>query len=194
MYKIITCLFFIFSANCLSQNNNLPKNPQPGKCYIRCINEGVLDWKTISCDLLSKNNELSINITPNTEEISKRDKKIIDRKIVKLIKKDFVVLIEVHHDSKKSDIINKDISNKKAQLISAYLEGLDIPKEMVWINYFGNAKAKNKCVNNTSNCDKLYLENSKITYKVVSAGEPTKGHKYMYNENTGTYYWLKSKE
>lgn len=194
MYKIIAFFLFSYSANCFSQNNDLPKNPQPGKCYVRCIQDNVLDWKTIPCDLLSKSNELSIHITPNTETISKRDKKTIDRKIVKLIKKEYVVLIEVHHDSPISATVNKELSNKKAQLIAEYFDSLDIPKEMVWINYLGNSKAKNKCVNNTLDCNKLYRENGKITYKVVSAGKPIKGHRYMYNENTGTYYWLKSKE
>ncbi|MDO6596118.1 hypothetical protein Q4512_04270 [Oceanihabitans sp. 2_MG-2023] len=194
MYKIITFFLFIYSINCWSQNNGLPVNPQLGKCYVKCHAEDILDWKIISCDLLLKDNKLPISITSKTEVISNRDKKIIDKKIVKLIKKEFVVLIEVHHDSHENEGVNMKASNKKAQIILEYLDGLDIPKEMVWVNYFGNTKAKNKCLNKTFDCDKLYQENSKITYKVVSAGKPKEGMLYKYDDKEEIYYWSGSKK
>ena len=41
---------FLFSNGIIAQDIDLPKNPRPGKCYIRCYdNDKLSEWKTMDC-------------------------------------------------------------------------------------------------------------------------------------------------
>lgn len=195
MNKIIMFLILLFSNYCFSQNKNMPKNLEPGKCYIKYnVGNDNNEWRDIDCDLLTRNSELRVKINTEAKVLSKKNKKTIDRKIVKLIKKEFVILIEVHHDSEANDSINTELSNKKTQILADYFDSIEIPTNMVWITSFGNTKVKNKCKDNTKDCEKLYHTNSKITYKVVLGGKPSQGDEYRYDEKLGEYYWCKTNE
>ena len=46
----ILIVFLLFSNGILAQGFDLPKNPKPGNCYIRCYDDDRLsDWKIIDC-------------------------------------------------------------------------------------------------------------------------------------------------
>ena len=56
MKQFVFILFIgLFSFNSFGQDIDLPKNPKPGKCYVRCIVEdNSYDWKVIDCKLMQK--------------------------------------------------------------------------------------------------------------------------------------------
>lgn len=50
---ILTLLIGVISLNSFAQDLDLPPNPKPGNCYIRCKDDSgkYLDWQTIDCEL-----------------------------------------------------------------------------------------------------------------------------------------------
>ncbi len=151
----------------LSQNEDLPRNPQPGKCYMRCeVGNGQTDWKAIDCELVKNYNNLQIAFNSTSDSLSEKDKKIIRKKLIKLLRKGHRLEIAVNYDSKASDSINAIRSLERAGILAKYLVSQDVNPDLLWIRGFGNSQAKKRCVKNM-NCTKIYSENSKIGYKVV---------------------------
>lgn len=165
--------FFVFS-----QNVDLPRNPEPGKCYMRCkVENGLTAWKAVDCKLTKYYNELPITFDVSSDSLSEKDKKVINRKLVKLLKKGYKLEIAVNYDSKTTDSINAIRSLERAGVLAKYLVSQEIDPDLLWIRGFGNSQAKKRCKENT-NCTKIYKENSKIGYKVTGYI----GEGYFYDE------------
>jgi hypothetical protein len=54
MKKYIFLLIIVtFTLQVKAQNYNLPPNPKPGKCYVKCFSyDKKFEWKTIECSKL----------------------------------------------------------------------------------------------------------------------------------------------
>ena len=52
--KQLLCIFFLsFSTIVFAQNTELPPNPEAGKCYVRCKEDGkFVKWEEINCDYI----------------------------------------------------------------------------------------------------------------------------------------------
>ena len=160
-------LLLLFPFVVYSQTPDLPPNPQPGKCYMRCkLGNGQTDWKAIDCELVKNYNNLPIAFNSTSDSLTEKDKKIIKRRLIKLLRKGHRLEIAVNYDSKASDSINAIRSLERAGVLAKYLVSQDVNPSLLWIRYYGNSQATKRCQENTD-CTKIYISNSKIEYKVT---------------------------
>ena len=160
-------LLLLFPFVVYSQTPDLPPNPQSGKCYMRCeVGNGQTDWKAIDCELVRNYNNLPIGFNATSDSLTEKDKKVIKKKLMKLLRKGHRLEIAVNYDSKASDSINAIRSLERAGVLAKYLVSLDVNPDLLWIRGFGNSQATKRCLKNTD-CTKIYKSNSKIGYKVT---------------------------
>ncbi len=183
---VVLVIFCSFSSTSFSQkyeNSSLPPNPKPDKCYMRCFAEdgNLQEWKAVPCNLIRERGvALEIELTPETEFLSKKDKKKITRKIGKLIKKDYSVLVIVPFDSPANDSINKLQSDKKEQVLKDFFSEENYPENQIFIVSVGSYISQQKCYNDNPACKKILKENNTIRYR-VAATSPLYKHSYKLN-------------
>lgn len=179
--KRIFLLFFLLPSFLLSQSSDLPPNPQPGNCYIRCKDETgkITGWEEVDCNLL-KYNELRIeNFKSNY--FSKKDKKNIDRKLLNLLKKNINIEIASHYDSNAPDSINVKFSVAKGKQLAKYLIDKGVKPSQIVINALGNSQPKVNC-KVKENCSKTYFKNSRYEFKVINNLPKKEGYIKTYDQ------------
>lgn len=160
-YLIIVFCFFSF----FGWTQEMPNNPQPGKCYVRCLEDGNLSkWKDINCSLI-KWKKLDVENYSKTD-FSESDTNILDKKIVALLKKGYSLQINSHYDSEANDSINMQYSLRKARQIQAYLNDKTLFEGQMKIIAKGNTNKKIKTCKR--NCLKAYRKNSRFEFRVIN--------------------------
>lgn len=167
---------------------DLPINPQPGECYVRCYDENkeLGDWKTVNCNLV-KFQILDLEFDETQSQLTLKDKKIIKRKLKKLFDKNLAIQISSHFDSHRDDKVNARISTIRGKVIADYLVNeLNVKPQLILIYGLGNSEPLESC-KTIPNCEKTYSKNSRITYRIVNA--PLSGFEYV-----GNNVWCKKKD
>ena len=150
-----------------SQTSDLPPNPMVGECYVKCkIDSLQSDWKRVNCKYLEYS-ELLVLFKDKSNLFSKKDEKIINRKLIKHLNKGFMLELIVNFDSNQTDSINSVNSFERSSELAKYLVSKKVDPNLLFIRSKGNELAKKKCENSTD-CSKIYKENSKIYYRVMN--------------------------
>lgn len=166
MKLYITIILLCFSF--LGQSQNMPKNVRGGECYIRCKdnNGEFLTWKKVKCDLVLKENALKIEDL-SKGVFNKKDRKTINKKLVKLFKKGYTIELLSHYYSKKSDSINQLRSIQNGNALYSYLQTQGVNTKQLLISAYGNSKPLKSC-NNINTCPDYYIKNTRLEYRVVN--------------------------
>lgn len=127
-----------------SQNYDLPSNPESGKCYVKCSPEGKekVKWDEIHCALIDYQ-KLEVTLENPDQVLSKKDIRVIDRRLVPFIEKGYKVQIKSHYVSSAPDSINVKMSSQRAIAIGNYLVEKGIDPDLLLINSLGSS-ASNK--------------------------------------------------
>ncbi len=153
-----------------SQDVDLPRNPQPGKCYVKCkVGDGEFyKWKKIDCDVIYFQQLPIENIRSGI--YSEEDEKVIKKKLLKYLKKGYTIELKSHYDSNVSDDKNALYSIQKAKLLAGYVFSKDenIETNQIRITAMGNSEPLEKCVNK-NNCSKAYYKNTRLEYRAINA-------------------------
>ena len=158
---------FLFPIIIFSQSRDLPPNPEAGKCYTRCLVDGKFrQWKEINCSLV-KYKSLSIeNIKSGI--YSENDEKVIRKKLLRFLKKDFTIEIKSHYDSNATKEVNSLYSMQKAKQLGGYLLSKGIRPDQIRIKAVGNSEPIEICFDK-SNCSKIYNTNTRLQYKIINS-------------------------
>lgn len=99
--------------------NDLPANLSPGDCYVRCYkDEGEkVDWKAIDCVLINYQ-KLAVF---QKNELSKSDKKTLDKIFKKFIRKGYTLQLDSYFTSSNSIEYNVNKSRSRAITVANYL-------------------------------------------------------------------------
>ncbi|WP_379978157.1 OmpA family protein [Dokdonia ponticola] len=151
----VVLLVAMLTTSVYAQTYDLPPNPEPGKCYVKCFNENKkkIKWEDIDCALVNYQ-KLDVSLENPDQPLSKRDLKIINRKLVPYIKKGYRLQIQSHYVSNAPDSINVKISSQRAIAVGNYLVERGMNPALLFINSLGSAEAKK----------------SEIEYRVVDVG------------------------
>lgn len=167
MKQLLLASIILLSFN--SHAQDLPKNPKPGECYVRCVNKKgkLTNWKTIDCDLVKFQTLPIENIKSGV--FSDNDKKIINDKILKFLKEGYKLQIKSHFDSDASEDVNSKLSIRLARQLVGYLFTAcdELKSEQVLVNAFGDTKPIEKC-NDQDDCSKVYSKNTRIEFRFVN--------------------------
>lgn len=142
--KIVVFLIVVLvSTMGFSQNYDLPSNPEPGKCYVKCYSDTKkkTKWDEIHCALVNYQT-LKVAIENPEKELSKKDIKVIDKELVPFIKKGYKLHIRSHYTSSAPDSIQVKMSSQRAILIGNYLVKKGMDPDLLLINSLGSSKAK----------------------------------------------------
>ncbi len=73
---LLISLIFFTQANA---QKSLPKNPEPGKCYVRCFDyDKIVKWEEIDCSLAKDSAKTFKRTKENVEKLKKYQQKLID--------------------------------------------------------------------------------------------------------------------
>ncbi|WP_152971397.1 hypothetical protein [Lacinutrix algicola] len=162
-YILLLSLCFTY----IGFSQTMPSNPKAGECYVRCRdnNSKLLEWKKIDCDLVNEGSLLEIeNLSKGV--FSEKDRKVIKKKLVKILKKGFTVELLSHYYSNRSDSINQLRSIQNGKALFSYLDTEGINTKQLLISAYGNSKPLENCY--SLKCADYYIKNTRIEYRVVN--------------------------
>ena len=166
LFFLALCL--LFSVKSFAQN--LPSNPKVGECYVRC-REGrgeLLEWKKIDCSLVKPKTLYFESLSQNLFSI--KDEKLIDKKLVRILRKGFVVELISHFDSNASNEYNMKQSVLQLENLVNNLLQRGIKKDQFVLTAKGNLDRIFKC-ETIKSCQSAYSKNTRMTYRVVNSLE-----------------------
>jgi outer membrane protein OmpA-like peptidoglycan-associated protein len=125
--------------------------------------------KTVSVVNMDSLHIQNIYFDYNKSVLREEDKAILD-KIVALLKNDpsMTVLVQAHCDSRGNRIYNENLSMSRAFTVKAYLIGKGIPRNRMKINWYGESRQVNNCVDENAPCsEEEYKANRRAEFKII---------------------------
>lgn len=142
--KIYTVLLMtILTTSLYAQTYDLPPNAEHGKCYIKCFNEDKkkIKWEELDCALIHYQ-KLDVSLENPDQPFSKKDVRMLNRKLVPYIKKGYKLQIRSHYVSNAPDSVNVKISSQRAIAVGNYLIEQGMDPALLFINSLGSSEAK----------------------------------------------------
>ncbi len=125
------------------------------------------EWREVKCELLDYN-LLPINWDFNSATLNAKAKRIIDEKLLPLLKKGHRIEIVSHTDSRGSDSYNMDLSERRAKAVVQYLISRGISKDMLESKGYGETMLKNKCANGVQCTEAEHLQNRRTEFRIIN--------------------------
>ncbi len=124
-----------------SKISDLPRNPQPGHCYVRCAenNSTKLKWKDIDCALVAFQ---KLDVLLQGDVLSKRDEKILEQTFRKFIEEGYRLQLDSHYTSVGSIEDNIIQSRERGITLANYLVGLGYSSDLIIVNALGSGQKK----------------------------------------------------
>lgn len=180
--KIFTTIVLL-CAFCFGFAQKLPSNPRVGTCYVKCVNSNgkKQGWKEVDCKLVKKENDLKLNnLTRGV--FDEKDRKVLNRTLLKVLKKGYTIELLSHYFSEKSDSINQLRSLQNGKSLYTYLKTQGVNSNQIVISAYGNTKPLINCINNVV-CKDYYKLNTRINYRVINFNSNLKGTWSFDNKN-----------
>ncbi len=125
------------------------------------------EYREVKCELLDYN-LLPINWGFNSSKLDKKAKKIIDDKLLPLLKAGHRIEIVSHTDSRGSDSYNMALSERRAKAVVNYLISKGISSEMLEAKGFGETMLKNNCSNGVPCTEEQHLQNRRTEFRILN--------------------------
>ena len=125
------------------------------------------EYREVKCELLDYN-LLPINWDFNSATLNSKAKKIIDAKLLPLLKAGHRIEIVSHTDSRGSDSYNMDLSERRAKAVVKYLISKGISPEMLESKGFGETMLKNNCSNGVPCTEEQHLQNRRTEFRILN--------------------------
>ncbi len=129
--------------------------------------EGLTSWKEVECKLVH-NTPLPIKWNFSSATLTYNAKKIIDKRLLPILKEGVAVSIESHTDSRGSKEGNQSLSEKRAQAVVNYLMAKGINPSKLSANGFGESKLTNRCSDGVSCTEFEHAANRRTTFRVIN--------------------------
>lgn len=128
---------------------------------------GLTTWKEVECELVY-NTPLPINWNLGSATLTSGAKRIIDARLLPILKNGVSVVIESHTDARGSKINNQDLSERRAQAVTSYLISKGINPSQLTGNGLGEGKLTNRCADGVSCTEAEHRTNRRTTFRVVN--------------------------
>jgi len=128
---------------------------------------GLTTWKEVECELVN-NTPLPINWNLGSATLTNGAKRIIDARLLPVLKTGVAVAIESHTDSRGSKANNQDLSERRAQAVTNYLISKGINPSQLTGNGLGESKLTNRCADGVSCTEAEHRANRRTTFRVIN--------------------------
>ncbi|MBT8317428.1 MAG: OmpA family protein [Lutibacter sp.] len=128
---------------------------------------GLTSWKEVDCKL-TESSPLPINWNLGSATLTSAAKKIIDSRLLPILKTGVAVAIESHTDSRGTKESNQDLSERRALAVTNYLIAKGINPSKLTGNGYGENKLTNRCSDGVSCTEREHLANRRTTFRVIN--------------------------
>ena len=128
---------------------------------------GLTTWKEVECELVN-NTPLPINWNLGSATLTNGAKRIIDARLLPILKDGVAVAIESHTDSRGTKANNQDLSERRAQAVTNYLISKGVNPSQLTGNGLGESKLTNRCADGVSCTEAQHRANRRTTFRVVN--------------------------
>ncbi|MAD96767.1 MAG: cell envelope biogenesis protein OmpA [Flavobacteriaceae bacterium] len=128
---------------------------------------GLSSWKAVDCTLID-NNPLPINWDFASAVLNDGAKRIIDARLLPILKTGFAVFIESHTDMRGTKRDNQDLSDRRAKAVVDYLITKGINPSQLYAKGFGETRLLNKCKDGVACSEAEHAVNRRTTFRVVN--------------------------
>ncbi|PQJ80860.1 OmpA family protein [Polaribacter porphyrae] len=128
---------------------------------------GLSTWKAVDCSLID-NTPLPINWDFSSATLNAGAKRIIDARLLPILKDGVAVYIESHTDMRGTKRDNQDLSNRRAKAVTDYLISKGINASQLYAKGFGESRLLNKCSDGVVCSEAEHAVNRRTTFRVVN--------------------------
>lgn len=128
---------------------------------------GLTSWKAVDCELID-NTPLPINWDFSSATLNVGAKKIIDARLLPILKDGVAVYIESHTDMRGTRKDNQELSDRRAKAVTDYLISKGINPSQLFAKGFGESRLLNKCSDNVKCSEAEHAVNRRTTFRVVN--------------------------
>ncbi|WP_299671914.1 OmpA family protein [uncultured Polaribacter sp.] len=132
------------------------------------INKGGLTtWKEVECELVN-NTPLPIIWNLGSATLTNGAKRIIDARLLPILKDGVAVAIESHTDMRGTKESNQDLSERRAQAVTNYLISKGVNPSQLTGNGFGERRLTNRCADGVSCTEAEHRANRRTTFRIIN--------------------------
>ncbi|WP_440881789.1 OmpA family protein [Tenacibaculum sp. C7A-26P2] len=128
---------------------------------------GLTSWKEVECKLV-ENTPLPINWNVGSAVLTSGAKKIINARLLPVLKGGVAVAIESHTDSRGSKTSNQSLSERRARAVVNYLISKGINPSRLTANGYGENRLTNRCADGVSCTEREHSANRRTTFRVIN--------------------------
>lgn len=128
---------------------------------------GLTTWKEVECELLSYN-PLPINWNLGSATLTPTAKRLIDSRLLPVLKDGVQVELASHTDSRGTKESNDDLSNRRAQAVANYLISKGVNPSQLVAKGYGETKLKNRCADGVTCTEAEHRANRRTEFRVIS--------------------------
>ncbi|MEM1216389.1 MAG: OmpA family protein, partial [Bacteroidota bacterium] len=130
---------------------------------------GLETWEEIDCELLDYN-VLPINYELGSARLTSQARNIIDDKLVRLMRENGNVRIEVssHTDARGSANSNQVLSERRARSVVNYLVSKGINKSRLVAVGYGESRLKNNCADGVNCTEQQHAVNRRTEFRILN--------------------------
>jgi outer membrane protein OmpA-like peptidoglycan-associated protein len=128
---------------------------------------GLTTWKEIDCKLVEYS-PLPINWNLGSATLTPAAKRIIDERLLPILKDGVTVEIASHTDSRGTKASNQDLSERRARSVVNYLMAKGINSSQLVAKGFGEDRLTNRCADGVTCTEKEHLANRRTEFRVIN--------------------------
>lgn len=128
---------------------------------------GLSSWKAVDCSLID-NTPLPINWDFSSATLNEGAKKIIDARLLPIVKDGVAVFIESHTDMRGTKKENQELSDRRAKAVTDYLISKGINATQLFAKGFGESRLLNKCADGVVCSESEHAVNRRTTFRVIN--------------------------
>ncbi|APZ47955.1 cell envelope biogenesis protein OmpA [Polaribacter reichenbachii] len=128
---------------------------------------GLTSWKAVDCELVD-NTPLPINWDFSSAVLNEGAKRIIDARLLPILKQGMAVFIESHTDMRGTKSDNQALSDRRAKAVTDYLISKGINLSQLYAKGFGESRLLNKCSDGVVCSENEHAVNRRTTFRVVN--------------------------
>lgn len=128
---------------------------------------GLTTWKEVECELLTYN-PLPINWNLGSATLTSAAKRIIDSRLLPVLKDGVQAELASHTDSRGSKASNQDLSDRRAQAVANYLISKGVNPSQLVARGYGETRLKNRCSDGVSCTEAQHLINRRTEFRIIN--------------------------
>ncbi len=127
---------------------------------------GLTTWKPVDCELVTYS-PLPINWNLGSATLTPAAKRLINERLLPVLKDGVAVEIASHTDSRGSKANNQNLSERRAQAVTRYLISKGVNASQLVAKGYGENKLVNRCADGVTCTEREHAANRRTEFRVI---------------------------